>query len=238
MLQACLNGGRSKSEAAGVPITPAELAADAQAVKRAGAEQLHLHPRSKSGAESLRPDDVALCLTAVRAAVPVMPLGVGTGAWIGPSPQERLDFIRQWEELPDYASVNLSEADAFETMEILLSKGIGIEAGLWTAEDAQRFIASPFPGKCLRVLLEMPSDPAAAEQEYRSARSVLIAAGVDLPILLHGDGQSVWPMVRLAKSEGHDTRVGFEDGLDLPDGRVAENNAQIITAAARLLVGE
>ncbi len=236
MLQACLNGGLSKSEVASVPVTPAELATDAKAVKRAGAEQLHIHPRSESGPESLRPLDVAQSLRAVRAAVPGMPVGVGTGAWIEPSPAARLDFMRQWEELPDYASVNLNEDDAFENMEVLLSKGVGIEAGIWTARDAERFVGSPFPKRCLRVLLEMITDePAEAEREYRSALAVLTAAGVDLPILLHGQGKSVWPMVRLAKAQGHDTRVGFEDGVDLPDGHPAESNEQLVRAAAGMM---
>jgi len=236
MLQACLNGGRSKAEAAGVPVTPAELADDAVAVRRAGAEQLHIHPRAASGAESLHPDDVAACLEAVCAAVPGMPLGVGTGAWIAPGGRERLALIRHWELLPDYASVNLGEEDAPEAMEILLARGVGIEAGIWSARDAERFVGLPQTGSCLRVLLEMISgNPGEAETEYRAAREILNAAGIELPILLHGEGASVWHMVRLAGFHGHDTRVGFEDGLALPDGSPAESNAQIVEAAMRLL---
>lgn len=238
LLQACLNGNRSKAEAAAVPVTAEELADDASAVKAAGAKLLHIHPRSKSGAESLQPDDVAACLTAVRAAVPGMPVGVGTGAWIDPGGRARLDLVRQWEVLPDYASVNLNEEDAPQAMEILLSKGIGIEAGLWTAEDAERFVDLPFTESSLRVLLEMSDDPSMAEREYRAALSVLTKAGVTLPILLHGEAQSVWPMVRLAKVEGHDTRVGFEDGLELPDSSAAESNEQIVKAAVRLLADD
>ena len=236
MLQACLNGGRPKSQAPGVPVTVAELSADACAVRKAGADALHIHPRSGSGAETLAPDRVGECLQAVRAAVLGIPVGVGTGAWIEPGSRARLDLIRQWDVLPDYASVNLSEDDAPENMELLLSKGIGIEAGIWNQEDAARFVTLPFARKCLRVLLEMPDvDPDEATGTYHLARSVLASAKVDLPILLHGEGRSVWPMVALAKANGHDTRVGFEDGLALPDGRRAGNNAQIVRAAIRLL---
>ena len=236
MLQACLNGGRAKSEAAGVPVTPAELSADAAAVRAAGADALHIHPRARSGAETLAPDGVGDCLLAVRAAVPGMPVGVGTGAWIEPGSRARLDLIRHWDVLPDYASVNLNEDDAPENMALLLSKGIGIEAGIWSAEDAERFVTLPFATKCLRILLEMTSeDPAEATEAYRLAHAVLQRAEITLPILLHGTGDSVWPMVALAKAEGHATRVGFEDGLTLPDGSRAETNAQIVGAATRLL---
>ena len=55
------------------------------------------------------------------------------------------------------------------------------------------------------------------------------------PHLSRGTGKSVRPMVELARADGHDTRVGFEDGMTPPNGTRAENNKQIITAAMRLL---
>ncbi len=238
MLQACLNGGRSKAEAAGVPVSHAELAADAAAVRRAGADELHLHPRNADGHETLDPEEIAGCLRAVRAAVPGMPVGVGTGAWIAPGGAARLELIARWTELPDYASVNLSEPDAPETMRLLRSKGVGIEAGLWTAVDAERFVRLPDQEPCVRVLIEMTSDdPVAAEAEYQSVRRILVGAGIKLPILLHGEGGSVWPMIERAAHEGHDTRVGFEDGLLLPDGQPADSNAQLVRAAIELSLG-
>ncbi len=238
LFQACLNGGRSKAEAPGVPVTHQELAADAAAVRQVGAAELHVHPRNGAGAESLDPADVAACLGAIRAAVPGMPVGVGTGAWIAPGGRPRLDLIRRWTgtNLPDYASVNLNEVDAPETMEILLSLGIGIEAGIWTAQDAARLADLPFKHQCLRILLEMTSDdPAEATREYHAARAILSDADIMTPILLHGEGGSVWPMVALARADGHATRIGFEDTLTLPDGGPATSNAEIVAAALRFL---
>ena len=54
-------------------------------------------------------------------------------------------------------------------------------------------------------------------------------------LLSRGTGKSVWPMVELARADGHDTRVGFEDGMTPPNGTRAENSTQIITAAMRPL---
>jgi uncharacterized protein (DUF849 family) len=42
-IKACLNGRRSRDEHPGVPVTPAELAAEAAASVPAGAEAVHLH---------------------------------------------------------------------------------------------------------------------------------------------------------------------------------------------------
>lgn len=236
MLQACLNGGRSKAEAAAVPASAEELAADAAAVRQAGAEALHVHPRDDQGRETLEPDLVAHCLTAIRGAVPDMPVGIGTGAWIEPDDGRRLDLIRSWMVVPDYASVNLNEAAAPEVMDVLLAKGIGVEAGLWTRADAERFVALPQADRCLRILIEMTSDdPSEAHREYLAIMDILNAAGLDLPLLLHGEGGSVWPMVHEAARIGGSTRVGFEDGLTLPDGRPALDNAALVRAAVEIV---
>jgi hypothetical protein len=61
-----------------------ELARDAAAVRAAGANELHIHPRTPEGLETLDPAAVAHALVAIRAAVPGMPIGLGTGAWIQP----------------------------------------------------------------------------------------------------------------------------------------------------------
>ena len=235
MLQACLNGGRSKSEHASIPVTASELVEHALAVRHAGAEELHIHPRNPQARETLEPDYVGQCLSAIRAAVPRMPVGVGTGAWIEPKSQARLEHIKQWQILPDYASVNVNEDDATETMDILLLKGIGIEAGIWTKRDAERFVGLPQASHCLRILIEMTNDdPDAAMAEYRDVMSVLEGQGNLLPILLHGEGGSVWTMAREAARRGFSTRVGFEDGLHLPDRALAQDNAALVRAAVNL----
>ena len=232
VLQACLNGARSRREHPAVPETLEALAADAAAVRRAGATALHVHPRDASGAESLDPTDVAACLDAIRAAAPGLPLGVGTGAWIAPGGRARLALIERWTVLPDYASVNLGEEDHVDTMDRLHALGIGVEAGLWNRRDAERFVALAGAARCLRVLIEMTDeDPALAATECRAVLDVLDASELDLPILLHGEGGSVWAMVRTAARLGVSTRVGLEDGATLPGGAGAADNAALVRAA-------
>jgi hypothetical protein len=52
-----------------------------------------------------------------------------------------VELVRGW-SAPDYTTVNLSEPGATEVMEALLQGGVGIEAGVWTVEDAERLAAS------------------------------------------------------------------------------------------------
>lgn len=235
MLQACLNGARAKADNAAVPASAAELAADAAAVRAAGADELHVHPRGPDGAESLEPGDMAVALDAIRRAAPGMPVGVSTGAWIAPGGTARHVMIRRWTTtLPDYASVNLSEDDTPAVIDILLAKGIGVEAGLADRRDAARFLALPRAGRCLRVLIEVCADPAAALAEFRVVAEMLDRARLGLPVLLHGQGASAWPMVAEAARAGLSTRIGLEDVAVMPDGSPAPSNAALVAAAAAL----
>lgn len=235
MLQACLNGGRRREYHSALPLSADELAADAKAVVAAGAEQIHLHVRSADGKESLHPDDVAATLAAVRQAVPGVPIGLSTGWWIPPTGRARQEHIRAWQALPDYVSINLIEEDSAEVIDLALSKGVGVEAGIWSAADAEKFIAQPGASRCLRVLVELnEQDLPVAMASYRAVVGVLDRDGNRLPRLLHGSNATMWHFFREAVARGLDARIGLEDDKHLPSGAVAESNAALIRAARTL----
>ena len=235
MLQACLNGGRTRDFHPALPLSADELAADATAVIAAGAQQIHLHVRARDGKESLHPDHVARTLAAVRLAVPGVPIGLSTGWWIPPKGRARQDHIQAWQAVPDYVSINLIEEDSAEVIDLALSKRIGVEAGIWSPADAEKFIAHPNAGRCLRVLIEInEQDLAAGMQAYRGVMAILDRAGIDLPRLLHGLDATMWDFYRETLALGLDARIGLEDGRHLPSGTVADDNAALIRAARAL----
>ena len=232
MLQACLNGARGHDYSLAVPLTPEALARDATACLAVGANEFHIHPRNAGGAESFASDDIGAALTAVRAGVPGIPIGVSTREGILADPAARERAFRDWKVLPDYVSVNLSEADAPEVIRLMLQRGIGIEAGLATVADAERYVALPEAAACLRVLIEIDEqEGAAAIRVAHGIVAVLDRAGSKLPRQLHGFDASKWVMHAEALRLGLDQRIGFEDGGSLPDGRMARSNAELISAA-------
>ncbi len=236
MLQACLNGGRTRAEAPSVPITAQELAQDAVAARKAGAQALHVHPRNLAGSETLAPAEVAAALKAIRAAVPGVPVGIGTGAWIAPGGEKRHALMEAWEDLPDFVSVNLNEPDAPKVISLMHERGIGVEAGVWSVADAKRLCREVPKTSILRVLIEMPdtSGPIARTEAARCIE-MLRARGMQAPILLHGLDQSAWPCVIDAARLGLSTRIGFEDVLDLPGGTPAPSNAALVACARDLI---
>jgi len=233
-----------------VPAAPAELAADAVAVVRAGAGAIHLHPRDESGAEALDAAAVLAAVSAVQAAVPGVPVGVTTGLWAADgSPARRLELVSGWTGpgKPAFASVNMSEPGAGELAALLARLGIGVEAGVWTVADADTLAGSGLAGSGLlagsgglvRILIE--------PQEPSPAGAVALAAGIEAaldrhgiagPRLHHGYGLATWQVLRAAVALGRDIRVGLEDTLVLADGAAARDNAELIAAAVGLAAAE
>ena len=236
MLQACLNGNRTRDFHAAVPLSASDLVRDAQACREAGAQQLHVHPRDDEGQETFDPAIIADTLTVLRRSLPGMPVGLSTREGILGDPVSRAEVFASWTVLPDYVSVNLSESDAPEVMRLFMERGVGIEAGLASAADAERFVALPEAAQCLRVLIEIEEqDIAMAEAVSKDVTAVLDAVGSTLPRQLHGFDATQWPLYALAVKHGLDQRIGLEDGKLLPDGRLARSNAEMIAAAVALL---
>lgn len=238
LIQAAVNGNRSLSDNPHVPTTPAAISADGQAAVHAGAGALHVHIRDDSAAETLDHEHVARVLTGFRAHCPRVPIGVSTGAWITPDPARRLEQVREWRgsAAPDYASVNFHEEGAVELARLLHSLGIGIEAGISHAAEAERWLASGLAPVTLRVLLEPEAQVVAdALAETAAVEAVLQRGAPSVPRLLHGADATAWPFIRLAHARGYDLRIGFEDTLTLPDGTPARSNAELVHAVRALI---
>ncbi|CAM3917379.1 3-keto-5-aminohexanoate cleavage protein [Deinococcus frigens] len=236
MLKAALNGNRTPDEHPNVPITPQQLAEAARESVKAGADALHLHPRSAAGMESLEAEDVALALNAVRAACPGVPVGISSGWWILPDSEARLEAVRAWTVRPDFVSVNWHEAGSPALAEWLLELGIGVEAGLWTADAVRAFLAWPRRKEVLRVLLELPDKPIRVyKAELKEMLALLEASGLDRPTVLHGLGESAWPLLREAARRGLSARTGLEDTLLLPGDCPAADNAELVRVAREML---
>jgi uncharacterized protein (DUF849 family) len=238
VIQVCLNGGRGPGDSAAVPMSPGAMAEAAAEAVAAGASDVHVHPKTPCGGDTLSPRVLAETLTALREAVDV-PVGVTTGAWAEPDPVRRVERVRAWTVLPDHASVNWHEPGAEEVAAALLDRGVGVEAGLWSGTDGtERFLRSSLAPRVLRILAEVTDpDPTTTTS---TARALLTDLGTahGRPILLHGENAGTWPVLRLARRLGLSTRIGLEDTLLLPDGSPASSNAQLVAAAVSVPVPE
>lgn len=232
-VKACVNGARTPDEHPNLPVTPEQLAAAALSAHQAGAQAVHMHPKTPDGKDSLETDVVAAAVTAVRAAVPGLPLGVTTGFWALPDPDARRRAVESWTVLPDFASLNWDEPGSPELAEVLLGKGIGVEIGLFNLEAAASWAESTMVQHCMRVMVELDGHEDVAVADAMLER--VAAANSPAPVLLHGLDESCWPLLEHAGVCGLQTRIGMEDTLTLPDGSVAPDNAALVSAAVQLL---
>lgn len=237
LIKACLNGPTKRETHPAVPQTPAELAADAAAVVDAGAGAVHMHPRDSTGAETLEADSVLAAVAAVRAAISA-PIGVTTGLWAaGHDPARRMSLVERWAgpDLPDFASVNLSEPGAEELAALLTERGVAVEAGISTVADADTLAASAFGGQVLRILVESDErEPADAVARAAAIDAALDRHGFTAPRLHHSYGLATWSVLRAGLLLGRDIRIGLEDTAVLADGRTATGNRELVEAGVRL----
>jgi uncharacterized protein (DUF849 family) len=233
LVQAALNGGREHPT---VPRTPDELATEARAAVDAGAESLHLHPYDEHNHQSLAAEPCATTLRAVRDACPGIPISLSTSAGIEPDPKRRYELIAAWTELPDLVTANMGEEGILELCELLVERGIGIEAGLLSLDDARIFVESGIPPRCVRAMVEpLDSDPVDAVNHAEAIEQTLIDGGVQLEQIHHGDGIASWAVNRRAVARGHGIRTGLEDTPVLPDDRIASGNGELVAAAVSLV---
>jgi uncharacterized protein (DUF849 family) len=238
MLQAALNGARSRDEHPAVPRTPAELAAEGRAAAEAGARVLHLHVYGADGVETFASEPTTAALGAVREACPGVPISLSTSEGIDPDPERRLASIADWSELPDLVTANQGEQGIAELCRHLLARGVGIEAGLLSVHDAERFAGSGLAESCARALVEpLDANPDAAVARAAAIEAVLTEAGIELGQVHHGDGIASWQVNRRAAERGHGIRTGLEDTVVLADGSRPRGNGDLVRAAAVLLAG-
>ncbi len=234
LIEVALNGGRTRVEHPHVPCSPQEMAAAAKEAVAAGAGAVHFHVRGADARESLDADDVARAVSAVRAAIPGVPFGVSTGLWMVRDARERHEKVAAWKTFPDFASVNFNEEGGIALAEMLLAKGIGVEAGMGSVLATEKFLESKLAARCRWVLLEPEhQEMDAALVVVAKIEDMLRGAGIALPIILHGVNRTAWELIDVAAKRGYDTRVGFEDVLTLPDGGQAKSNAELVAAATK-----
>jgi uncharacterized protein (DUF849 family) len=240
VLQAALNGSRPEDAHPALPVQARHLARDARAVARLGITSVHVHPRGPDTLETLDPAYVGDAVAAIRAEVPAMEIGETTGRWILPDPRERIDAVRAWGRLglgrPDTCSVNVHERGWEDICSAAASVGIAVELGVWTSGDAVTLRRrGGLPPMVRRVLVEPTvTDPDIAVAE--SARIMRALGKVDAPVLLHGEEGGAWPVLEYALRTRQDTRIGFEDVLQRPDGWVATGNDDLVRSALAIRV--
>ena len=247
MVMVAPNGARrGKADHPALPVTAAELGADAAACFAAGAAAIHLHVRDALAGHSLDRAIYRAAIAAVRRFAPRMALQVTTEAVGRYSPEEQMATVRSLrpeavslalrELVPDAAS----EVEAGAFFSWMVESRVAPQFILYTPAEVTRCLdlidrgVIPFPRPFLLFVL---GRYAADQQSSPADLDPFVAAlgSRDIPWAMCAFGRREAECALAATRLGGHVRVGFENNLHLPGGAIAPDNAALVKAAVGVL---
>ncbi|MBI1209596.1 MAG: 3-keto-5-aminohexanoate cleavage protein [Azospirillum sp.] len=239
------NGARrNKADHPQLPISPAELANAAAACLEAGAALIHLHVRDAAGGHSLDPDAYRAAIAAIRVAVGERMIVQATTEAVGRyRPEQQMAMVRDLR--PEAVSLAIAElmpdeaalTDAADFLDWLARECIFPQYILYSAAEVERFKAlrrrGVIPGDRVFALYVLGRYTAGQQSDPLDLLPFISAASGDhaWSVCAFGAGEAAAATAALALG-GH-VRVGFENNLCLPDGRLAVDNADPVGRAVR-----
>ena len=242
------NGARrGRADHVALPLDAAALARDALACAQLGASWFHVHVRDAAGAHSLDPALYRVAFAAIRAEVgDALLLQMTTEAAGRYQPAQQIAAVRALR--PQAVSIAVRElladaadyAPACALLRELAADGCAVQFIAYAQADLERlrgWLADSGAALPVEVLLVLGAY--AAPRDGRPQ---------ELPGLLqHLDPAWGWSVCAFGPAEaaclvtaaalGGGVRVGFENNLWLPDGRVAADNAELLRHLVEVLAG-
>ncbi|HKS20098.1 MAG TPA: 3-keto-5-aminohexanoate cleavage protein [Bradyrhizobium sp.] len=262
IIEACLNGSRPRSENPNIPCTPDEILAEAKRCADAGASIVHVHARTAEGGISYDPDwyaevaeriasetELILNVTTTRfGGVPreqifdylrrcagwLEMIALNCGAIVinrkqADGHRRSLEIPNNWDDLLATLAVcrDLDITPEPATFDVgFLSTLVALVAD--GAMERPRYLLLEFASRLGDGIQAIPGTPAA----YALMADLVRGALPGTLWAAHGGNESCFLIAGLAISTGAHARLGFEDRVTLPDGRLARSNAELVSWAA------
>ena len=234
------NGARrTRGEHPALPITSEEIGRTAAACAEVGAGMIHLHVRDLAGRHSLDAHHYREAIVAIRReAGPDLAIQITTEAMGIYTPAQQRMLLRDLR--PEAASVALCELipDAREEVETAalyvwaLETGIGLQHILYSANEAERFVAlarrGVVPEDRPHALFVLGRYTTGQRSSPRDVTPFLVAWPEDWPWSVCAFGQQEALCLTAAVALGGHVRTGFENNIHRPDGTVAWDNAESV----------
>lgn len=236
----------TRAQSPAVPYTPEEIAAASVEAWRAGAAVVHLHARHPDGRPSQRSEHFREIVDRIRSAGSDVVVQCSTGGAVGMSVDERLGSLVDGAEMatlnmgtlnfgddvfvnarPDIVRIatrirerklvpecEVYDAGMLETLRWLLDKG---------------HLRHPYH---VQFVLGVPGGMSGTERNLR-----FLVEGMPEPAhwTVAGIGRHEMPMAELSLALGGHVRVGLEDNLYVSKGVLAKGNAELVSAAVRMV---
>lgn len=221
-----------------LPITPDEIAGEAERVFKLGARVFHLHVRDDKGKPTCDPKRIEEIVQKIRKKTDLI-IQVSTGAAIGDSLDDRLKTLDADVEMCSLTlgNVNFGREVFQNTPEIILAisekmKKKKIKPEMEIFDAAMTEYASVLLKKGLispplhfNIILGGPGWLAATVENLECALKKLPKGST---WSASGIGQGQLPMIEYAVSHGGHVRTGLEDNIYIKKGVLAKGNAELV----------
>jgi uncharacterized protein (DUF849 family) len=247
----------NREQCPAIPYTPEEYGAEARRIVDEGGTMIHIHARKVDGTPSYEIEDFAAITEAIRGEVgDAVIINFSTGT-IGVPVQKRIDYLRACR--PEVAALNMGSMnyakysrarkdfvfkmvfanpfdEIIELLEAMNELGIKPEHECFDVGHVGS-LAPLIDMGVLRTPLHVDCVMGVIGGIPPTARN--LAAMVDnIPQPAHwgviGISRDQWMLVSAALALGGSIRVGLEDNLYLPDGRMASSNGELIAQAREM----
>jgi len=256
IISAALTGAlTTRDQCEAIPYTPEEIAEEAAAAREAGAAIAHIHARTDEGDPTYSTETYAEIYDEVRDRTDII-INFSTGAVDVPV-ETRTDYLR--EVGPDVAALNMGSmnyakysdrredfvfdevfANPFSEIRAFLRamNESGVKPELECFDTGHIGNTRPLlkkgelshPIQFSLIMGVLGGIPATVENLAHQVRQL----PDDATWQVIGISRDQWPLVAAALSMGGNVRVGLEDNFYLPDGEMAESNADLVAHAARM----
>src|SRR5438477_8095285 len=247
----------NREQCPAIPYTPAEYAAEALLIVDEGGVMIHIHARTPEGTPSYEIEDFQAITDAIRAEVGqevIVNFSTGT---IGVPVAKRISYLRAWR--PEVAALNMGSMnyakysrarkdfvfkvvfanpfdEIIELLEAMNELHVKPEHECFDVGHVGS-LAPLIDMGVLREPLHVDCVMGVVGGIPPTARN--LAAMVDnIPAGSHwgviGISRDQWMLVAAALTLGGSIRVGLEDNLYLPDGRMAASNGELIAQARQM----
>jgi 3-keto-5-aminohexanoate cleavage enzyme len=247
----------NREQCPAIPYTPAEYAAEARRIVDEGGVMIHIHARTPEGIPSYEIEDFQAISQAIRGEVgdqAIINFSTGT---IGVPVEKRVAYLRACR--PEVAALNMGSMnyakysrsrkefvfkmvfanpfeEIIELLEAMNELGIKPEhecfdighVGSLAPLIDMGVLKTPLHVDC--VMGVVGGIPASARNLAAMVEN--IPAGSHWGVI--GISREQWMLVAAALTLGGSIRVGLEDNLYLPDGKMARSNGELIAKARQM----
>ncbi len=235
----------TKDAQPGLPVTAAEIGADAARCREAGAAMYHLHVRDAEANPTQAREVFAAAIEEIRERTDII-IQTSTGGAMGMTADERLQPL---ELGPEMASLTTGTAnfgdDVFFNDTALMSefyrrmqnKGVRPEFEIFEAgqiDNALRLVKKHGPAGPLLHWDFVLGVPGSMSGEPRNLVFLVDRIPEGSTWTCTGIGRWHMPVTMTALALGGNVRLGFEDNIFLHKGVLAKSNAELVGRVARL----